>query len=58
MSSPTRRCPAHDAAFEGKLSVLASLVAKNPKCLSERDAEGRTPLHLAAQVRKYFPIAS
>lgn len=44
----TNAGPAHDAARAGDLARLKALVAANPGLVSERDARGRSPLHLAS----------
>ncbi|RWS06617.1 hypothetical protein B4U79_18247 [Dinothrombium tinctorium] len=43
--------PAHDAAALGNLNALIWLVEKGECCLSDKDKEGATVLHVAARSR-------
>jgi len=38
----------HDAALNGDINKVKSLLAKNPKLIKAKDNEGMTPLHMAA----------
>jgi len=44
--------PIHDAVRAGDLAKVKALVAANPKVVNEKDARGRTPLHLASDAAK------
>jgi len=44
--------PIHDAVRAGDLARVKALVAENPTVVNEKDARGRTPLHLASDAAK------
>jgi len=48
-SSPALGLPIHDAASDGDLAKVKTLLGENPDLISRKDNEGMTPLHWAAQ---------
>jgi L-ascorbate metabolism protein UlaG (beta-lactamase superfamily) len=44
--------PIHDAVRAGDLARVKALVAGSPKVVNEKDARGRTPLHIASQAAR------
>lgn len=47
--------PIHDAARKGDLKKVKALLAADPKLVNDKDAQGDTPLHVAA-LHGQFPV--
>lgn len=50
LRAPAFAAPIHDAVTDDDLARVKSIVAHNPAALASKDADGDTPLHLAAEL--------